>query len=270
MTLLIRELERVERRILGALRCVDATTGVAIEQPLQVELADTDGVAARLLRNRRGLYVISAAPGLEDHSAAFAQPPASAARAFTATVNDPGGRYLPRQASLTLPRNPDPGHTAEAHSLFRAIDIPLYPSGTAQVGANWAVLRITLRETAGDCLGGALLRVSRNGAVLARGLTDWRGEALLPVSGVPVTTWSDAPGAVVVSELEVRVEAVFDPATGQRIAAATVAAGHPPAKPPLVNPDRLEADRATLPQVSRNVAIAARREQTLSLVLDLP
>jgi len=33
MSLLIRELERQERRVLGALRCVDATTGVAMGCP---------------------------------------------------------------------------------------------------------------------------------------------------------------------------------------------------------------------------------------------
>lgn len=270
MSLRIRELERLEQRVLGALRCVDATTGVAIEQSLAVAVADPAGAAARVLRNRRGLYVIREAPGLEAYSAAFAQLPAAAARGYTASLSDPAGRYLPRTARLTLPRDPDPAHAGLADSLFRPIDIPLYPSATAQVGANWAVLRVSVAETGGDRLGGALLRVGRNGTVLARGLTDWRGEALLPVSGVPVTTWSDDPHAVVVSELEVQVEAVFDPAAGRRIGIAQVAGGRPPAEPPQVDPDRLEADRATLPHAAQNVAIAARREQPLTLVLSLP
>lgn len=270
MTLVIHELERVERRVLGALRCVDATTGAAIDQALEVEVATPEGGAARLLRNRSGLYVITLAPGLEAHAAAYAQPPADAPRAYVATLRDPTGRYLPRLAGITLPRDPDPAHGDQAGSLFRPIDVPLYPSGSAPVGANWAVLRISLAESGGDRLGGALLRASRNGTVLARGLTDWRGEALLPVSGVPVTTWSDDPDAVVVSELEVQVEAVFDPTAGRRASAAAVAAGRPPATPPVVDPDAIEAARAGLPHAAQAVAIAARREQTLSLVLALP
>ncbi|HNQ03553.1 MAG TPA: hypothetical protein PKH69_02970 [Thiobacillaceae bacterium] len=270
MTLVIHELERVERRVLGALRCIDATTGATIEQDLEVGLATPDGEAARLLRNRSGLYVITLAPGLEAHAAAFAQPPADAPRAYVATVRDPAGRYLPRRAGLGLPRDPDPAHADQAGSLFRPVEVPLYPSGSAPAGANWAVLRISLVEAGGDRLGGALLRVVRNGTVLARGLTDWRGEGMLPVAGVPVTTWSDDPNLVVVNTLDVQVEAVFDPAAGRRVRAAEVAADHPPATPPMVDPDAIEAARASLPQTAQAVTIAARREQTLSLVLALP
>ena len=38
MTLVIRELERVESRVLGALRCVDASTGAAVAGRLQVQV----------------------------------------------------------------------------------------------------------------------------------------------------------------------------------------------------------------------------------------
>ncbi len=273
MTLLIHELERAERRVLGALRCVDATTRVAIEQPILVEITHAKG-GARVLRNRRGLYVISEAPTLEAHSAAFTQPPASpgnGARRFKATLRDPSSRYLPRLADLALPRDADPTHAEQPGSLFQPIEIALYPSSAAPVAANWAVLRVSLSDSgSGAALGGALLRVSKDGAVLARGITDWRGEALLPVRGVPVTTWSDAPDAVVVSEIEVEVEAIFDPARGTRVGAAAVRNGRAPAAPPLVDPDKLEAQRATLPHTSRSIAIAARRAQSLSLGLALP
>ncbi len=267
------ELDRVERRVLGALRCIDATTGVAIEQSLRVEVTLAAG-AARLLRNRSGLYVISEAPLLASHSAAFAQPPASPATGSLtcgASVSDPSGRYLPRLASVSLPRDPLPAAAQSADSLFQPIEIPLYPSGIAPLGANWAILRVTLFDAGNTlALGGALLRVSKNGTVLARGLTDWRGEALLPVPGVPVTTWSDMPGAVVVSEIEVSIDAVFDPARGTRVAVADVSAGQTPAATPLVDPDWLESHMATLPHAGQTLAIAARRTQTLSLGLALP
>ena len=51
MTLALRE--RVERRVLGALRCVDATTLMPIDEPLAVSAP-----GACLLRNQSGLYVI--------------------------------------------------------------------------------------------------------------------------------------------------------------------------------------------------------------------
>lgn len=268
MNLTIVELERVERRVLGALRCIDATTGAAIDLPLQVELA-----GSRLQRNRSGLYVIHTINELAGHTSAFAQPPSTPAVAslkLVATLSDPSGRYLPRLVDLALPRDPLPGHGGIPESLFQPIDIPLYPASAAPLGANWAVLRINVSESGGDALGGALLRISKGGTVLARGLTDWRGEALLPVSGVPVTTWSDTPGAVVASEIEVTLEAVFDPAAGSRSSTAAVLAGRIPESLPVVDPDRLERQRASLPHSNTSLAIAARRTQSLPLVLTLP
>lgn len=269
MTLLIRELERQERRVLGALRCIDAGTLVPVPTPLQVEVP-----GARVQRNRSGLYVIVQADALREHEAAFEAPPAEpdlASVALEARIEDPGGVYLPRRAALSLPRDPDPSHAAQANSLFRTIEVPLFPSATAPVGMNWAVLRVALREQAsGDALGGALLLVRNNGTVLGRALSDWRGEAFLPVAGVPVTTWSDDPDVVVVTELQAQLEWVFDPAAGTRTPQADVRAGRAPAVLPRVDPDALEAQRATLPHATQAVTLAAGRSQTLSLPLALP
>lgn len=269
MILQLRELERVETRVLGALRCVDAGTRTQLAGPLQVEIA-----GAQVRRNRSGLYVIVRADALAAHEDAFDAPPAApdlGSMALQATVRDPAGLYLPRRAALALPRDPDPAHAAQPDSLFRAIELPLYPSASAPTGLNWAVLRISVHDQAsGDALGGALLIVRNNGQVLGRALTDWRGEALLPVAGVPVTTWSDDPDAVVVSELAAQLEWMFDPALGLRTPAAQVRAGRPPPVLPLVDPDALEAQRLDLPRASRAVALAAGRSQTLSLPLALP
>ena len=43
------ELERTEARALAALRCIDATTGVAIDTPLEVDVAHST-----VRRNRSG------------------------------------------------------------------------------------------------------------------------------------------------------------------------------------------------------------------------
>jgi len=269
MSLEIRELERLERRVLGALRCIDAGTLAPIEQVLQVEVP-----GARVQRNRGGLYVIVHADAIAAHEDAFDAPPDQPVIGnvhLQATVSDPGGHYLPRRVSLALPRDPSPAHADQAGSLFRAIELPLYASSAAATGLNWAVLRVALHEDAsGDALGGALLLARANGQVLGRALTDWRGEALLPVLGVPVTTWSDDPHAVVVTELTAQLEWVFDPATGTRTAIADVRAGRAPAVLPLVDPDALEAQRATLPHGAQAVTLAAGRSQALSLPLALP
>jgi hypothetical protein len=269
MSLLIRELERQERRVLGALRCVDATTGVAIADSLQVVLT-----GASVLHNRSGLYVIASAAALPAHEAAFADVPAAppvGSVSVSGSIRDPQGRYLPRLISLALPRDSLPAHADNADSLFNPIDVPLYPASAAPLGSNWSVLRVSVTENAsGDALGGALLRVTQGPKVLARGLTDWRGEALVAVPGVPVTTWSDDPHAVIVSEINAQLEVVFDAASGTRVAMDSVRDGRPPALQQLVDPDEIEAQRATLPNATQAIVLAAGRAQTVFSPLALP
>lgn len=269
MTLVLREAERVDSRVLAALHCVDASTRAAIDTPLVVQAA-----GARIRRNRSGLYVVVEADALASHAGGFDAPPVApptGSVALAVTLHDPTGRYLPRRMSLALPRDPAPDHAGQADSLFRPLQVPLYPAASAPLGANWAALRISLAESAtGDALGGALFIVESGGAVVARGLSDWRGEALVPVPGVPVTTWSDDPDAVVVSEVAAQLHAVFDPAAGTRTSAADVRAGRAPQVLPLAHPDDLEARRDQLPALARDVLLAAGRPQTLSLALALP
>ncbi|ACB35295.1 hypothetical protein Lcho_3035 [Leptothrix cholodnii SP-6] len=269
MTRVIHELERVEHRVLGALRCIDVNTGVALNTPMTVEIPQ-----ARLLRNRSGLHVIHQLPALAAHEAVFDAPPASPAQGsvqLTATVRDPAGRYLPRLAAIALPRDPAADNADQADSLFRPIDVALFPASTAATGANWCVLRVSVtHNTSDDALGGALLLVRQGNRTLARGLTDWRGEALVSVPGVPITTWSDVPGSVVVNEITAQIIAVFDPAAGLRTSAARVRDGREPAALPLVDPDRLEAQRNTLPRANRAVQLSAGTNLVLSLSLALP
>jgi len=226
-------------------------------------------------RNRSGLYVIAQADDLAAHETAFEEPPAVPpleSVTLQVTVTDPAGLYLPRRARLRLPRDPARTAGGQPGALLRAMELPLFPATVAPVGANWAVLHASVRESAsGDALGGALLLARANGQVLARALTDWRGEALLGVAGVPVTTWSDDPDAVVVTELAAQLEWVFDPAAGTRVPAADVRAGRMPAVLPLVDPDALEANLSSLPHGALAVTLAAGRAQSLSpLPLALP
>ena len=268
MSRVLHERERVEQRVLGALRCVDATTLAPLEEPLTIE-----GEGVRLLRNRSGLRVIRDWPPLADHVTAFEAPPATppvGSLSLELTVRDPGGRYLPRRVRTALPRDPRPERATESDSLFLPVEIPMYPSPGAPVGANWVELRVTVSEAAtGDALGGALLRVVSDGQVLARGLTDWRGEGLVPVAGVPVTTWSTEPDAVVVTEIPASLEAVFDPASGVRSPAAVVRAGQTPLALPLVDPEAIEAARAGLPQGTRALRLAAGRSLHVAITIEV-
>ncbi len=269
MTRQIRELERVDTRVLGALRFVDAGTGTDIVTPLTLRALEG---SARFVRNRSGLHVIAQWSALAAHGASFTEPPATPAVAslpLPIAVRDETGRYLPRRVSVALPRDADPAHAADAGSLFRPLTVPLYAASASTTGANWSVLRATVREAAtGDALGGALLRVRRNGTVMARGLTDGRGEALVPLVGVPRQTVGQDDQAVVVDEITVSVEAIFDPASGTRLPAAALAAG---ARPPVpeVDPDVLDADN-TLPHTAQSLAVAARRSQSLTLSISVP
>jgi hypothetical protein len=269
VSLLIRELEHTESRVLGALRCIDASGGMTITAPLQVRVA-----GARMQRNRSGLYVIVRADALAAHESAFDAPPATpppGAVALTATILDPAGRYLARTATLALPREPRPTHSAQVDSLFRPIEVAMFPASDASVGANWSVLRVSVRETASsDLLGGALLLVTSGADTLGRGITDGRGEALVAVPGVPVTTWSEDPAAVVVSEIAAQLEVIFDPAAGRRVPLADLRAGRITQSPVLIDPDALESRRAALPHASLAVQLAAGREQSISFPLALP
>ena len=268
MSFVFAERERVETRVLGALRCVDAVTGTPVGRAMELR---ADG--ADILLNRSGLHIIRRVDALAAHEASFETSPALPAIGslqLTLTVSDPLGVYLPRRATLALPRDPDPANSAAPNSLFRPAELPLFPSPSAPVAVNWAVLRVSVAASTGESLGGALLRVLRNGNVLGQGLSDWRGEALVPVAGVPVTTFSEDENSVVSNEIDVVLQVIFDPATGQRAPAAQVRNGRPPATLPQVDPLALEAAANTLPGTTRNIAIAARRVQTLTLSVPLP
>lgn len=267
MTRPFRALERMEERVLGALQLVDAGTRAPLTRSFEVRALGPGH--ATLVRNRGGMIVVLAWSELAAHEAAFDAPPATPAtgsRSLRLAIRDPLGEYLPRLAVLALPRDPAPAQAGTSESLFEPARVPMFPSASAATGTNWSLLRVSLSETAtGDALGGALLRVRRNGEVLARGLTDARGEALIAVVGVPIVTFSDAEGPVTTAALEVVLEAFFDPASGLRSAR-----GESAREAPLVDPLAIEAQSAGLPAASANLSIAARRSQHCALTLDLP
>jgi hypothetical protein len=241
--------ELVDSRAIAALRFLDAETGQLVEAPLSVS-----SPGSSFVRNHRGFYVITAAPGFGAYTEAFPAPPAVASATLSVVVADPQGRYLPRRVSVSIPRPLDAG----AGSLgFVPVDVTLYPSPSAPVAAGSAVLRASVTDAAtGRGLAGALLRVVSGSSVLARGLTDTRGEALVPVAGIRVTSWSGGSGNVLLNEIDADVTAAFDPAS----------AG---ASGPVPDPDALEAALAGLRTATASIKLASRREKAIPLPIAL-
>jgi hypothetical protein len=264
-----RQIERVEWRALGAWRCIDAASGMLVSVPLEV----TAPPEAQVIRNRSGLYVINRHDLLASHSNAFTAPPATplvGSVTLTVTVRDPSGFYLARTAEIRLPRDARPENATTPQSLFNPVDVELYRSPAASVGANWVPLRVALSEEAsGDALGGALLRVRSNGRTLARGMTDWRGEALVPVVGVPITTWAEDEQAVVATAIDATLEVFFDAsAGGVRTPPADVAAGRVPGAAPTPDPVRTEANPAAV-RTEATIRLATGQPLAVSVTLDL-
>jgi hypothetical protein len=245
--------ERVDRRVLGAVRFVSAASGLVVDAPLRVA-----GAGLRLVRNRSGLYVLAAATGLDAVTAAFdAQPdaPAVGSVRVTMTVSDPARRYLPRRFTTGLPRQPAPAGAGGAASLFTPVDVTLFPGPSAPTGANWSIVRARVTAAGGDTgLGGALIRVVRasDSALLTRGLTDTRGEALVAVQGLPAVTWGAGDGPVVTSTTDAFLDVTFDPA-----------ADWP------VDPDDLDARRDGLPKSRQPVQLTAGGLRTQRLTVSL-
>lgn len=246
-------MDTLDRRVLGAIRFVDSATRNRVEGGLNVESSQ-----AVLRVNRLGLWVIHEAVGLEAHTVQFETQPAAPpleSIAVTLTINDPVGRYLARRATVRLPRDPDPAKATQPQSLFRPIDIALFRSPASAASPGWAVIRAHVQNNAtGAALGGALLRVirARDGQVIAQGLSDNRGEAMLIVPGIPVTTFNNDGGPPLATEVNVNIQAIFDPA----------ASG-------VVDPDAIDPG-AGLPTASVSVNLAARREVAVQLAITVP
>lgn len=224
----LRVKEDREHRFLGAIRFLDNATGGTIRRPFSVEAK-----GLRFVVNQSHLHIIVSAEGLEEHTSSFLAPPdqpAIGSKAFDVFVSDPLQEYLPRIKRIELPRNPD--RTSE-NNLFKPIRVPMFSAASASLSPNWSILRISGVEVGSDkpeqALKGCLLRVVResDGRLLARGLTDHRGEALIVVPGIPLHSFVTdeeepgddgelhhadwlASGDIVEQQTSVKLEAVAD------------------------------------------------------------
>jgi hypothetical protein len=155
---------------------------------------------------------------------------------------------------LSAPAKPAdyvPSQDETVGSLFLPVDVVLFPAPSAPVGPGWAVVHATVAgDTPSSRLAGALIRVVRveDGVHLASGLSDSRGEALIAVAGIPVTTWTHGSGSVVTTSVDVTLEVIHDPDAGE-----------------LPDPYDLEKRRATLTVRTRAATLTSGRDISRTL-----
>lgn len=268
--------ELCDRRVLGAVRCVDGVTCLPINAPLVVTAP-----GLTLTRGPRGLVVIQEAPGvpaLQGISTAFREQPPTLPNGktwpVTLTIREASGRYLPRQAQINLPRAAGP---KDPDSVFAPLTIALYPSPAAPIGEGWAVVRATVvAQKPGEAqrrLPWAWLRVVPSGdelpksPPLALALADGRGEALIAVRALPLS-FGEAGSRR--ADLPAVIEVVFDShlqdlpldLTGQELPGAND--GY------LPDPSTLNGQAKHLRDgTSQVLTLVAGREQTADLVVQL-
>lgn len=261
-------LVRSDRRILGALQFVDAATGVTIAAPLQVQAA-----GVQFIRNRSGYTIAFAAPGvtnLETYSDAFDVLPAMPgvnSVAIDVQITDSFGEYLPRRYTLSLPRDPDSLQADELDSVFQPALVRLFRSPSARVAPNWAVIRATVKNSTGRRLPWSLIRVIQSPSKITLSQADWRGEALIAVPGIPVTTSGAGNGAVIVTETNVTLEIVFDTALQTLPDRSDFSLQVDPNQGYVSNPDRLDTGEGTLQTGTLTDVLSSGRDRAKTLTI---
>ncbi|HEX7962611.1 MAG TPA: hypothetical protein VF493_22065 [Terriglobales bacterium] len=225
----------VDSRILGAFRLADAVTGATVQRPLAVyagpdfeRLLSAPG-NLHAVQNRSGIYVMTTAPGMDRLTQTFdvtgftpLQPVV-----FTIKISDPQGFYLPRLATVTLPRDtslPPGGATSlpptDTGNVFQAQPITLYPAPALRGRATSAsvFVRVTAQGIPNKGVPWVLIQAQTpsDSTVLASSFTDKRGEGQLSMA-VPGIRANTAGGASVVAVgRDVNIVAIYDPTFAQK------------------------------------------------------
>ncbi len=219
--------DQVDSRILGAIRFADAVTGVTIQRPLRLyagpdfsrSLLEPGDVQA--IQNRSGIYAVRRAPGMDRISQSFdlsGVGPVTPAT-FAIRVTDPLQVYLPRTASITLPRSTTVPPT-DSTSIFQAQQITLYPTPAATGRPTWASVFVTVTAQ-GDPnkrLAWVLIQAQRpsDSAVLASSFTDSRGEGQLSLAVAGIRANTTGGGSVVAVGTDLSIVAIYDPTIAQQ------------------------------------------------------
>lgn len=208
--------EMVDRRVLGALRCVDAVSKAQVLEPLLVE---SDQL--RLRRNASQLWVVFDGPGMHDVTTQFeltSQWPNPSD--FQVSIRSISGRYLPRRASVRMPRtldtvaDPNAPPPPSPDSIKVPLDITLYPAPTASTFPNWALVRAWVtKNNSPEGLPWAVLRLTRNSdkSLITTGVANEKGDALLAIPGLGISASQNGGGAVTEPTIDATLTAYWDP-----------------------------------------------------------
>ncbi|HTT63983.1 MAG TPA: hypothetical protein VMG35_19160 [Bryobacteraceae bacterium] len=209
--------ENCDHRVLGGFQCVDAITKQSVVDPLNVASSQL------LLRpNRSGVYAVWDAPNLRKYTAFDPLLPWPDPADFEITIEDPSLRYLPRRGNIKVPQplpvspaSPTPPFTASSSQAiaYGPQPVPLYRGPAAPVAPNWAVVRASVVNDAKPPvrLRWAVLQVLSGATVLATGMADLNGEALLAVPGLGLQVSSNSGGPVTEVTTSATVQAWYDP-----------------------------------------------------------
>jgi hypothetical protein len=214
-------IENVDHRVLGGLQCVDAITRQSIVSPLKVSSSQL------LLRpNLSGVYAVWDGPNLRSYTTFIPPIPWPNPSPFEVSIEDPSFFYLPRRGTIQVPQplpvTPPAPTLPLTASGGQAITygpqlINLYRGPSASVAPNWAVVHASVINNAIPPvrLLWAVLQVLQSGAggttVLATGMADPNGEALLAVPGLGLQVSSSPGGPVTEITTAATVQAWFDP-----------------------------------------------------------
>lgn len=243
--------DRADRRILAAVRFMDRASGAPITDRLTLSAE-----GCKWWQNRSGLWVMAAAPALSGHTRTFESAPGAPAAGSVVvpcTVSDPRLRWLPRSFRVAVPRG--------AVDIIRApLDIYLPPSPAAPVRTTWGAVRVSVRSNAGQPIEGALIRVSRTGNEQL-GLTDSRGEALVPLPGIPLFTTGAGSSAALQSRSNHKLYVVVDPTVTDHITGL---------RSVPADPEGLWSGRSRCVSTSRSFTLAAGESRSFDVSLNLP
>jgi len=232
-------IENVDRRALAGFRCIDAVTSSSILAPLAVS-----GTPLGLFRNRSGIYAVMDAPNISRNRTQILLPDPNswpAPTAYEITIQDPSLQYLPRKANIQVPQplpapvtrgtspptttttppvttTPAPTTTAQsAASQLPPVSTPqtvvMYPSPAAPISPNWAIVRVSVTNSATppQPLPGAVVQISGATTSPLTGVTNSLGEALLAVPGLGWKVSSNSGGAVSEVTTAATISAWCDP-----------------------------------------------------------
>lgn len=256
-------IENVDRRILGAFICVDAITGSSVVPAIPVTAPQWN-----VKPNRSGTYVIFDGPNLDPYTGQFLPSGTwPAAAPFEVTLQDPNLRYLPRRASVSAPSAIPaiPPVPAAPTGVFAPQQITVYPTPAAQVGPNWATMRVSVTQNGINPPQGlpfVVLRLVNNAdsSVMATGQTDTNGEALLAYIGQTITVSTGSTGKLTTPSIAATLTAYLLPGNLNQ------PSGFVPDPDDILN----NLTAAALVTSSQAITVISGQEQSLTFSLTVP